>query len=111
VLDWIVLTAVLGVAAVISIPLYAVLLLPLPVAYFVMLEGGSSGQTVGKRALNIRVVDESTGGPIGFGRGFMRYLTRLPSIFLSREYREASGLEDGMWHDGFTSTVVVRSIS
>jgi hypothetical protein len=41
----------------------------LPFIYSGYMEGGPSGQTVGKRALNIRVVDFDTAGPIGVGRG------------------------------------------
>ncbi len=38
-------------------------------AYFSSLEGGPRGQTLGKMALGIRVIDFNTGGPIGYGRG------------------------------------------
>ena len=37
--------------------------------YYTYLEGGASGQTLGKKALGIRVIDLSGGGPIGYGRG------------------------------------------
>jgi uncharacterized RDD family membrane protein YckC len=33
---------------------------------------GRSGQTPGQRALGIRVVDRTTGGPIGYGRALLR---------------------------------------
>jgi uncharacterized RDD family membrane protein YckC len=43
---------------------------------------GSSGQTVGKRALGIKVIDATTGGPIGFGRAFGRALIQgLTGLF------------------------------
>jgi uncharacterized RDD family membrane protein YckC len=35
---------------------------------------GSSGQTIGKRAVGIKVVDATTGGPVGFGKAFARAL-------------------------------------
>src|SRR3954451_19725839 len=41
-------------------------------AYFTYFEGGPSGQTIGKRALGIRVYDFRQGGPIGYGRGLLR---------------------------------------
>jgi uncharacterized RDD family membrane protein YckC len=44
------------------------------ILYRVLLEGGQRGQTVGKMALNIRVCDVSTGGSIGYGRAFLRWL-------------------------------------
>jgi hypothetical protein len=48
-------------------------------AYFAYFEGSESGQTVGKRALGIRVIDFRTGGPIGFGRGLLRYIGKIIS--------------------------------
>src|SRR5580658_6269659 len=35
----------------------------LGLAYYVSLEGGSTGQTIGKKALGIRVIGFDTGGP------------------------------------------------
>src|SRR5579863_7608295 len=49
------------------------------VAYFGYLEGSSSGQTLGKRWLGIRVIDFNNGGPIGFGRAVIRYFGRWVS--------------------------------
>ena len=47
------------------------------VAYYAMLEGGETGQTLGKKALGIRVVDQDTWQPgIGVGRGVGRYFAR-----------------------------------
>ena len=46
----------------------------LGIAYFVILNGNERGQTVGKMAMKIRVADEVTGGPIGYGRAFVRYI-------------------------------------
>src|SRR4051812_6308667 len=40
-------------------------------AYFVILEGGRSGQTLGKRLAGIRVADARSGGPIGSGRALV----------------------------------------
>lgn len=81
----------------------------LTIAYYAYFEGGPSGQTPGKRALNIRVIDFDTGGAIGFGRGVIRYLGRiLSSIPLALGYFWM--LWDGQkqtWHDKLANTVVV----
>ena len=45
-------------------------------AYFVYFEGGPTGQTLGKKALGIRVIDANAGGPIGYGRAVIRYFGR-----------------------------------
>lgn len=65
----------------------------LPFIYFGYMEGQPSGQTVGKRVLNIRVVDFDTAGPIGVGRGVLRTLARILSgaIFLPRLSLDALG--------------------
>ena len=50
------------------------------VAYFVILEGGPKGATLGKRAMGLRVVaaEES---PLGYGRALVRTLARVLSAF------------------------------
>ena len=45
----------------------------LPFFYFTIMHGGERGQTFGKRAVGIRVVDRGAGGSIGYGRAFGRY--------------------------------------
>ena len=79
--------------------------------YHGKLEGGPSGQTIGKKALGIRVVDAATGGPIGTGRAIGRflfasiisgsicYLGYLWNLWDSRKQT---------WHDKIMSTVVVK---
>lgn len=44
------------------------------IAYFTYLDGGPAGQTLGKKALGIRVIDFQRGGSIGYGRGFIRWI-------------------------------------
>jgi len=44
--------------------------------YFTVL-GLPRAQTVGNMALGTRVVDQVTGGPIGYGRAFLRYLIQF----------------------------------
>ena len=47
-------------------------------AYYIYLEGSPSGQTVGKRAMGIRVIAEG-GGPLGYGAATGRYFARILS--------------------------------
>ena len=42
-----------------------------------LLNGGKSGQTLGKRAVAIQVRDAQTGGPISYARAFGRYLAEI----------------------------------
>ena len=83
--------------------------LALGVAYFGWLEGSASGQTVGKRAMNIRVYDLRQGGPIGTGRAIGRYFARWLSAipcFLGYFWMLWDG-EKQTWHDKLVSNVVV----
>ena len=82
-------------------------------AYFAYFEGSGSGQTVGKKALGIRVIDFRSGGPIGFGRGLIRYLGRILSTipcFLGYLWMLWDG-EKQTWHDKLATTVVVPESS
>jgi uncharacterized RDD family membrane protein YckC len=85
----------------------------LPFAYFTIMHGGKRGQTVGKRAAGIRVVD-SEGRSIGYGRAFGRYaLTFLLGIVV------VPLLLDYLWplwdrrnqalHDKAVGSIVVRA--
>jgi uncharacterized RDD family membrane protein YckC len=83
--------------------------LAIGVGYYGYLEGSNSGQTIGKRALGIRVIDFNNGGPIGFGRAVIRYFGRWVSAI-------PCGLgyfwmlwdkEKQCWHDKFATDVVV----
>jgi uncharacterized RDD family membrane protein YckC len=47
--------------------------------YTAYLGGSPSGQTVGKKLLGIRIIDFNTGGPIGFGRGALRWVGQIVS--------------------------------
>jgi uncharacterized RDD family membrane protein YckC len=80
--------------------------------YFSLLEGGRAGQTLGKKALGIRVVDFNTGGPIGGGRGFLRYIGRIPSsIFFLGYLWMLWDPQKQTWHDKIAGTVVVPTSS
>ena len=81
--------------------------------YWVLFEGSESGQTLGKRALGIRVLDDR-GGRAGYGRAFGRNIVaRVIGLF------PFVGLIDVLWplwddknqclHDKAASTIVVRS--
>lgn len=81
----------------------------LPFIYFGYMEGQPSGQTVGKRVLNIRVVDFDTAGPIGVGRGVLRTLARILSgaIFYLGYLWMLWDPEQQTWHDKLVRTTVV----
>jgi uncharacterized RDD family membrane protein YckC len=77
--------------------------------YFTVLEGGPTGQTVGKKALGIRVIDFRAGGPIGYGRGLLRNLAKILSSipFLLGYLWMLWDPEKQTWHDKIATTVVV----
>jgi uncharacterized RDD family membrane protein YckC len=83
--------------------------------YFGVMNGGARGQTLGKMALKIQVRSATTGGPIGVGRGFGRYLITIP---LSLVTCGLGGILDGLWplwdakrqalHDKVVNSVVIE---
>lgn len=77
--------------------------------YYAYLEGGPSGQTLGKRALGIRVMDLETGAPLGPGRATVRYLARAVSCLpLALGYLWMLwDKEHRTWHDKLSDSVVV----
>ena len=79
------------------------------VAYYVYLEGSPSGQTVGKRTLNIRVIDFTTGGPLGPARALIRWVGRILSTIpcLLGYFWALWDKERQTWHDKVAGTVVV----
>ena len=83
--------------------------LMLSIGYFSYFEGGPTGQTLGKRALGIRVIDFKAGGPIGYGRGFVRWLGRIPSalVFFLGYFWMLWDPEKQTWQDKIAGTVVV----
>jgi len=89
--------------------LASVVSLVVGIAYYTYLEGSPSGQTVGKRVMNIRVIDFSTGGPIGYGRAVGRYFARILSsipCFLGYFWM-LWDREKQTWHDKLVTSVVV----
>ena len=79
------------------------------IAYYTLLEGGAKGQTVGKMAVGIRVIDLARGGSIGPGRAFIRYVGRIVSTIplLLGYFWMLWDKEKQTWHDKFAGSVVV----
>jgi len=79
------------------------------ITYYTYLEGGASGQTIGKRALGIRVISLDSGGPIGYGRAFIRFIGRYVSaiVILIGYFWMLWDKESQCWHDKFAGDVVV----
>ena len=93
-------------------PVLGILALLAGIAYYVYFEGGPTGQTIGKKALGIRVVDRNTGGPIGYGRAFLRWVGEIPSSFLLLGYLWMLwDREKQTWHDKIATTLVVPESS
>ena len=108
-LDGILIWLVALVFAVIEPALYRPAFWLVAIAYYTLLEGGWRGQTLGKRMIGIRVIDLARGGPIGYGRAFVRTVGRGLSFFVF-------GLgylwmlwdkEKQTWHDKIANPVVV----
>ncbi|MGH2827371.1 MAG: RDD family protein [Actinomycetota bacterium] len=78
-------------------------------AYFSFFEGSASGQTVGKKLLNIRVVDIDNGQSIGFVRATVRNIVAyfVSVIFLLGYLWMLWDEERQTWHDKVASSVVV----
>jgi uncharacterized RDD family membrane protein YckC len=78
-------------------------------AYFVYFDGSPSGQTVGKHAMGIRVVDFQTGGPLDYGKAFIRFLGRIVASFLCGlgYFWAIWDPQHQGWHDKIAGTVVV----
>ncbi|HWC25949.1 MAG TPA: RDD family protein [Solirubrobacteraceae bacterium] len=113
ILDSIIIVAVSLPFSFIDPALYYVVALAGGIAYYVLLEGGPRGQTVGKMACGIRVIDLGRGGPIGYGRAFIRYVGRIVSgiaILLGYLWM-LWDKEKQTWHDKFADAVVVPTSS
>jgi uncharacterized RDD family membrane protein YckC len=108
-IDSILIGIVYGIIYAISKPLGSVAGILVGLAYFTYFEGSESGQTVGKKALGIRVIDFSAGGSIGHGRAFIRYLGRILSTIpcLLGYLWMLWDKEKQTWHDKLATSVVV----
>lgn len=100
--------AAIGVAALLSLVLVLVYV-AVPIVYFGFMEGQPSGQTFGKRALGIRVVDFSSAGPLPMGRAMLRSVVRsfLSGILLLGYLWMLWDPEQQTWHDKLVGTTVV----
>ena len=109
IIDGILLGVVGGIFYAISRTLGYIVQILLTVAYLTYLEGSASGQTVGKKAMGIRVVDFQTGGPIGYPRAFIRWIGRYVSAIacLLGYFWMLWDREKQTWHDKFANDVVV----
>lgn len=83
--------------------------LALYVGYFGYFIGSPSGQTIGKRALSIRVLDLNGGGSIGFNRAVLRYFASFLStiVFFLGYFWMLWDPEKQTWHDKIAGSVVV----
>jgi uncharacterized RDD family membrane protein YckC len=77
--------------------------------YYIALEGGPRGQTLGKMALGIRVIDFTAGGPIGYPRALVRQLVKIVSglVLLLGYLWMIWDKEKQTWHDKAANSVVV----
>jgi len=89
--------------------LYQTLSTVVSLAYFTYFEGGPTGQTLGKKAIGIRVYDFREGGSIGYGRGLLRQFGKwLSAIPLGLGYFWMLwDKEKQCWHDKVANDVVV----
>jgi uncharacterized RDD family membrane protein YckC len=104
-----------GPLRVIGLVAFFVLLFGAPPVYFTILHGREQGQTIGKRLLGIRVIDARTGGRIGYGRAFVRWLIPFVMNFLCGLLNVLDGLwplwdaQNQTWHDKAAGSVVVEA--
>ena len=111
-IDWILLgivDAIIAVALKNSMGAYYALSLIINYGYFTYMEGREQGQTLGKMALGIRVYDFRQGGPIGYGRAFIRQITQILStipLFLGYFWM-LWDKEKQCWQDKTAGSVVV----
>ena len=89
--------------------LYQTLSTVVSLAYFTYFEGGPTGQTLGKKAIGIRVYDFREGGSIGYGRGLLRQFGKwLSAIPLGLGYFWMLwDKEKQCWQDKIAGSVVV----
>jgi len=78
-------------------------------AYFTAFIGAERGQTLGQMALGIRVVGLDTGGSIGYGRAFLRWVVSIVSaaVILLGYLWMLWDKEKQCWHDKAANDVVV----
>ncbi|MDA8057808.1 MAG: RDD family protein [Actinomycetota bacterium] len=103
-----------GTSGSVTGPLVELISLAITLAYFGWLDGGQTGQTVGKRMLGIATRDANTGGPIGTWRAVLRrfiYVILFALFFVPGALNALSPLWDRRrqaWHDKAATSDVVR---
>ena len=71
---------------------------------------GTSGSTLGMGVFKLRVVDATTGGPIGYGRAFIRWLMTLVNTwacYIGWIWAAFDPRKQG-WHDKVANSVVLQ---
>jgi len=108
-IDWAMLWVIFRLLTLVLKGIGDVLALLIDIGYFVYLEGGPAGQTIGKRVMGIRVISFQTGGPIGYGRAFARWAVRIVSalVFYLGYLWMLWDPEKQCWHDKAATDVVV----
>jgi len=79
------------------------------IGYFIYL--WSTGQTLGMRVVNLKVIDANTGGRISLGKAALRYLGLVISFFvcfIGVIWVAFDGRKQG-WHDKIAGTLVVHA--
>jgi uncharacterized RDD family membrane protein YckC len=91
------------------VALFYVLYIVAYIVYPVYFEGGPTGATPGKKICGIKVIDMRTGGSIGHGRAFIRFLMRIVSAipFYLGYLWMLWDKEKQCWHDKVADDVVV----
>ncbi|HET7465783.1 MAG TPA: RDD family protein [Candidatus Dormibacteraeota bacterium] len=72
---------------------------------------GTSGQTIAMRLFHLRVVDATTGAPIGIGRAIVRWLMTLVNswaCYIGWIWVAFDARKQG-WHDKVASSVVLQT--
>jgi uncharacterized RDD family membrane protein YckC len=79
------------------------------IVYFTAFIGSERGQTLGQMALGIRVIGLDSGGSIGYGRAFLRWLVSIVSaiVILIGYLWMLWDKERQCWHDKAANDVVV----
>ena len=87
----------------------SLLQLVLGIAYYVYFHGSPSGQTVGKKVLNIRLLDSHDGTPPGYAAAAKRYFGSIVSAIpcLLGYFWMLWDKDKQTWHDKMASTIVV----
>src|SRR5689334_13916776 len=83
--------------------------LALGIGYSIYFIGSPSGQTIGMKAMSIRVVDAQTAGRVDYSRCVVRYLVSILSalVFLLGYFWMLWDPRRQTWHDKAAGTVVV----